>query len=283
MNYRSVIFSKYSGDEQLLQVVSDEALINKIMQFEIALAKAQSGLGIISKKVADEINTKLKRVIISPADLAAGTLQNGIPVITILAIAKEKLSAEAKKYLHFGATLQDAMDTAQVLVIRDAIAVIEEKVTTLINHFTKLKEQHGKTPCMAHTRGQQAIPIIFGIKINAWLQPLQRQIQRLIEIKQRLFVVQLGGAAGTLSVYADKGKQLTHELAKQLNLQSTTPWHTQRDNFCEFTNWLAMLTGILGKMGADILVMPQSEINEVIENAAGGGKAALCRIKIIRC
>ena len=195
MNYRSVIFSKYSGDEQLLQVVSDEALINKIMQFEIALAKAQSGLGIISKKVADEINTKLKRVIISPADLAAGTLQNGIPVITILAIAKEKLSAEAKKYLHFGATSQDAMDTAQVLVIRDAIAVIEEKVTTLINHFTKLKEQHGKTPCMAHTRGQQAIPIIFGIKINAWLQPLQRQIQRLIEIKQRLFVVQLGGAA----------------------------------------------------------------------------------------
>ena len=176
MNYRSVIFSKYSGDEQLLQVVSDEALINKIMQFEIALAKAQSGLGIISKKVADEINTKLKRVIISPADLAAGTLQNGIPVITILAIAKEKLSAEAKKYLHFGATSQDAMDTAQVLVIRDAIAVIEEKVTTLINHFTKLKEQHGKTPCMAHTRGQQAIPIIFGIKINAWLQPLQRQI-----------------------------------------------------------------------------------------------------------
>ena len=127
---------------------------------------------------------------------------------------------------------------------------------------------------MAHTRGQQAIPITFGIKINAWLQPLQRQIERLKEIKQRVLVVQLGGAVGTLSGFGNKGKNLTTALAKELKLQPANPWHTQRDNFCEFTNWLAILTGILGKMGADILVMAQSEINEVVENAAGGGKSS---------
>lgn len=279
MNYQSVIFSKYLGDEQLQQVVSDEALIKKILLFEIALAKAQSGLGMISKKVAEEINLKVKKVIISPKDLDDGTLQNGIPVITILAIVKEKLSAEGKKYLHFGATSQDAMDTAQVLMIRDAVTVIEKKLTTLSTIFSKLLKRYNETPCMAHTRGQQAIPITFGVKINAWLQPLQRQMQRLSEIKQRLFIIQLGGAAGTLSFYGDKAKKLTDIFAKELQLQSTPQWHTQRDHLCEFTNWLAILTGILGKMGADILVMSQSEINEVIENAEGGGKSSTMQHK----
>ena len=127
---------------------------------------------------------------------------------------------------------------------------------------------------MAHTRGQQAIPITFGIKINAWLHPLQRQLQRLVEIKKSVLVVQLGGAAGTLSVYPDKAEQLISTVAKELKLRPVSSWHTQRDNLCEFTNWLAMLTGILGKMGADILVMNQTEIDEVAENAAGGGKSS---------
>ncbi|MEO7044288.1 MAG: lyase family protein [Ferruginibacter sp.] len=274
MNYHSIIFSQYLGDEQLREIVSDEAMINKILQFEMALAKVQSKLGIISKKTADEINSKLANLKIDPKDLAEGTLQNGMPVISVLAIAKEKLSIEARKCVHYGATSQDSMDTAQSLIIKDAIEVIEENTDTLIKNLTGLIKQFGKITCMAHTRGQQAVPITFSIKINAWLQPLQRQIDRLKELKQRVLVVQLGGAVGTLSVIGKKSKNLTTALAKELKLQPATPWHTQRDNFCEFTNWLAMLAGILGKMGADILVMAQSEINEVAENAAGGGKSS---------
>ena len=274
MNYQSIIFSKYLGDGEMLQLVSDEALINKMLQFEIALAKAQASVGIIPAKVADEINRVLTPLKINPVDLSAGTLQNGIPVISLLSLVKEKLSDEAKKHLHYGATSQDVMDTAQVLMIRDAINLIEERINRLVKQFTQLVKQYGDTPCMAHTRGQQAIPITFGVKINAWLQPLKRQMQRLEEIKKRLLVVQLGGAAGTLSVYADKAQQLIAALAKELKFRDTASWHTQRDNLCEFTNWLAMLTGILGKMGADILVMSQTEINEVIENVDGGGKSS---------
>ena len=128
---------------------------------------------------------------------------------------------------------------------------------------------------MAHTRGQQAIPITFGVKINAWLQPLQRQMQRLTEIKKRLLVVQLGGAAGTLSVYPDQAEVLIAALANELKLAPSQSWHTQRDSFCEFTNWLAMLTGVTGKMGADILVMSQTEINEVQESVEGGKSSAM--------
>jgi 3-carboxy-cis,cis-muconate cycloisomerase len=189
-------------------------------------------------------------------------------------LAKKHLSDEAQKHLHFGTTSQDVMDTAQVLIIADAINIIEEKVAALIDALSQLSRDYGNVPCMAHTRGQQAVPIRFGVKINAWQQPLQRQGQRLTEIKNKLLVVQLGGSTGTLSAYGEKGKSLTDLLATELGLQSSSPWHTQRDNFCEFTNWLAMLTGTLGKMGADILVMSQSEINEVIENAEGGGKSS---------
>lgn len=275
MNYQSVIFSKYLGDEQMLQLVCDEALISKMLLFEKALAKAQAGVGIIPVKAADEINEVLDKLTINPADLAARTLQNGIPVISLLNLAKEKLSGEAKKYLHYGATSQDAMDTAQVLMIRDAVNLIEERINILIQNLTQLLKQYGQAPCMAHTRGQQAIPVTFGIKTNAWLQPLQRQMQRLTEIKKRLLVVQLGGAAGTLNVYPDKTEELIAALAKELKLQAASSWHTQRDNGCEFTNWLAMLTGILGKMGADILVMSQTEINEVQESEAGGKSSAM--------
>lgn len=274
MNFHSAIFSKYLGDEQMLQLVSDEALINKMLQFEIALAKAQASAGIIPANAAEEITHVLTQLKINPADLSAGTLQNGIPVISLLSLAKEKLSDGAKKYLHYGATSQDAMDTAQSLIIRDAIHLIEERLNTLIKNLTELLKQYGETPCMAHTRGQQAIPITFGVKINAWLQPLQRQMERLQEIKKRLLVVQLGGAAGTLAVYPDKAEELISALADELKLQAASSWHTQRDNLCEFTNWLAMLSGILGKMGTDILVMSQSEINEVNENRDGGGKSS---------
>jgi 3-carboxy-cis,cis-muconate cycloisomerase len=167
------------------------------------------------------------------------------------------------------------MDTAQVLIIRDAISLIEQRVLTFIQHLTTLSKQFGTVPCIAHTRGQQAVPITFDIKINAWLQPLHRQLQRLAEIKKRILSVQLGGAAGILSLYTDKSKQLIQALAAELKLHPAESWHTQRDNFCEFTNWLAMLTGITGKMGADILVLSQTEINEVQENTEGGKSSSM--------
>jgi len=271
----SSIFSKYLSDEAMLAIVSDDVVIQKMLQFEMSLATAQAKLDMIQKEAATEINRQLSQLKISPEDLAESTLKNGVPVLSLLSIPKEKLSSASKQYLHFGTTSQDVMDTAQVLIIKDAIGLIEERLQALVQHLQQLLNEYGNVPCMSRTRGQLAIPITFGVKINAWLLPLQTQVERLHEIKKRIFVVQLGGAAGTLSDYGDKGKLLTDALAHELSLQPSPPWHTQRDNFCEFTNWLAMLTGIVGKMGADILVMAQSEINEITENTDGGKSSAM--------
>lgn len=127
---------------------------------------------------------------------------------------------------------------------------------------------------IGRTRTQQAVPILFGQKVATWASPLLRHLQRLQELKPRLLVVQLGGAAGNLSALGTNGLKISEALANELNLRFALPWHTQRDNFVEFTSWLALLSGSLGKIGADILVMSQTEINEVVENATGGGKSS---------
>jgi 3-carboxy-cis,cis-muconate cycloisomerase len=274
MKYQSAIFSKYLSDDEMAAIVSDEAWIKHMLHFETALANALAIVGLGTRKNAEEIKEEANKLQVKAAALAAGTLKNGVPVITLLEIIKPKLSAEAKQQLHFGATSQDVMDTAQVLIIKEALAVLEQRTSVLIKSLNKLSKRFGKTPCMAHTRGQQAMPFTFQTKVNAWQQPLQRQLVRLKEIKQRLLLIQFGGAVGTLAVYGNKGKKISAAFAKEIKLKQADSWHTQRDNLSEFTNWLAMLTSILGKMGADILVMSQSEINEVVENADGGGKSS---------
>lgn len=274
MNTQSVIFSKYLSDDAMVSVVGDEALINKILLFEKSLAKAQSKLDIIPTGVAEEILDTLEKIEITSSDLDVGTLENGIPVITILELAKTRLSGEAQKYIHYGSTSQDALDTAQVLIIRDAIRIISEKINLLIQNLESLLEKYGNTPCMARTRGQLAFPITFGTKINAWLEPLRRQLLRLSEISQRLLKIQLGGPAGSMALFKDNAEGLVQGLAAELKLAPGSSWHAQRDNICEFGNWLALLTGITGKMGVDILVMSQTEIRELEETRKGGGKSS---------
>ena len=275
MSYQTGIFSRYLSDPGMALVVSDEALIKRMLHFEVSLAAAQATVGLIPGKAAKEIKQSLAGISINPGDLADGTLQNGIPVVTLLEMARKSLPDDVKKHFHYGATSQDVLDTAQALMFNEAIGLIEPGIISLMEQLSRLVESYGSVPCMARTRGQHAVPITFEIKVNAWLQPLQRQLLRLLEIKKRLLVVQLGGAAGTLSAYPEKAAGLSDALARELGLQSAPAWHTQRDNISEFTNWLAVTTGILGKMGADVLVMAQSEVNEVSENEEGGKSSSM--------
>jgi 3-carboxy-cis,cis-muconate cycloisomerase len=269
-----MMFSKYLHDPSLAMICSDEHFIRKMLDFEIALAKVQAKLGIIPQDAAKSIEESLKTLQISPESLAEGTLQNGIPTITLIHIAKKSLPENAKDYLHWGATSQDVIDTAQVLVIKEVIEIFKKRIQELLQNLALVIENQGNTPMIGRTRTQQAVPILFGQKVANWANPLIRHLERLAQMKPRLLVAQLGGAAGNLSVLGNDGLKISESLAHELDLNSSLPWHTQRDNFIEFTNWLAMLNGSLGKMGQDILLMSQTEINEVIENAAGGGKSS---------
>jgi 3-carboxy-cis,cis-muconate cycloisomerase len=265
----------YLKDPNIAKLTSAENHIQKMLVFEMALAKVQGDLGVIPKEAADAISEHLKGLTISPEQLEEGTLLNGIPTITLLEIAKKSLTDFAKDYLHFGATSQDVMDTAQVLLLKEVSENIEISLKAISKNLGLLIENEGSTVMIGRTRTQQAVPILFGQKIANWVNPLLRHLERLQEIKTRLFVLQFGGAAGNLSALGGKGSKISEKLAIELGLNNSNPWHNQRDNFAEFASWLAILSGLLGKIGADILVMAQTEIGEIIENGNGGKSSTM--------
>ena len=268
------MFSTYLSDPEIAKICSPEQLIRQMLSFEIALANAQGQLGIIPANAAATIAEVLPNLSVSPESLSVGTLQNGVPTIPMLAMVREKLPESVREWLHWGATSQDVMDTAQVLIIRDVMDTLESRIRQLINNLTDLQARYGDLPMMGRTRTQQAAPIVFGQKITNWCNPLVRHLERLDQLKPRVLVVQLGGAAGNLSALGNEGQAVAQALANELQLGYTAPWHTQRDGFAEFTNWLSLLTGTLGKLGQDVLIMGQTEIGEVVENVAGGGKSS---------
>ena len=268
------MYAGYLSDEEMVRICSDEQLIRYMLDFEMALAKAQSGAGLVPAKAAEAISQSLSKLSVSPSALTESTLKNGIPTIGLLAEVKKHLSEDAHDFLHLGATSQDMMDTAAVLVFKDAVIMIEGRIKNLLHNLLHLIEKEGDAPCMARTRWQQATPIPFGLKIASWCQPLVRHLERLQELRKRLLVVQLGGASGSLAAMQTKGEEVMRKLANKLGLSPSSPWHSQRDNVGELGNWLSLLTGSLGKMGQDILLMAQTEVGEVVENAAGGGKSS---------
>jgi 3-carboxy-cis,cis-muconate cycloisomerase len=179
---------------------------------------------------------------------------------------------EAARYVHWGATSQDVMDTGLVLQLRQAVALIESDLAELAQSLAVLAARHRDTVMAGRTWLQQALPITFGLKAAGWLDAVQRHRARLVEIKPRLLVVQLGGAAGTLASLGDNGLKVAAALAQELTLGlAATPWHAARDRLVEFAAWSGMLCGIAGKIARDISLMMQSEVGEAFE-AAGAGR-----------
>jgi 3-carboxy-cis,cis-muconate cycloisomerase len=170
------------------------------------------------------------------------------------------------------------MDTACVLQLRAVIELIGKRIGEIVRNLSALANKHRATVLAGRTHGQQALPITFGLKVASWLAPLIRHAERLEEIQRRLLVVQFGGAAGTLAALGDQGLAVSRALAMELNLREPAmPWHAQRDCVVEFAGWLSLVTGSLGKMAQDIILMAQSEVGEVGESgeADRGGSSTM--------
>ncbi len=245
-----------------------------MLDVEAGLATAQGQLGLIPAEAATIVAETLSGITILPESLADGTLKNGVPTIPLLALLKTYLPESARNYIHVGATSQDVMDTAQVLVIRAVITVLEARIQQLLGNLADVQIRFGHLPMMGRTRTQQALPITFGQKADTWSRPLVRHLERLAQLKPRLLRVQLGGAVGNNAALGDQAEAVARSLADVLGLGYSVAWHTERDGFAEFANWLALLTGTLGKFGQDMLILTQTEVGEVIENVAGGGKSS---------
>lgn len=266
--FDSVLADGLFGDADLGALFSDEAEIAAMIRVEAALARVEAELGVIPAEAEAAIAAALAAIEITPQDLAGGDA--GIPVPAL--VARLRASAgQAGRYIHWGATSQDIMDTGLILRLRDALAILGARLDTVIAELAGQAERHARTAMAARTRSQIATPTTFGLRICAWLAPLLRCRERLREVKPRLMVVQFGGASGTLGVLGDKGIAVMTALGDALDLGvNAKAWHGERDTLAELAGWLSLLTGTLGKMGGDLILLGRSEIAEVSAGSGGG-------------
>ncbi|WP_112321190.1 class-II fumarase/aspartase family protein [Oceanibium sediminis] len=259
-------------DPDLAQLFTDSADLRAMLLAEGALALAQGDAGLIPKDAATGIHRAAMTVALDPAALAAGTAAAGVPVPAFVAAFRKALPDRSiGPWIHFGATSQDIMDTSLVLRLRRVVEIYDERLSALIATLGNLAEAEAETVMAARTRGQNATPTTLGARVAAWGMPLLRHRARLAELRPRLLVVSLGGASGTLAAMDGKGPEVAAGMAKALGLGvPDMPWHSARDTLVELGNWAAMLAGMLGKMGADILFQSQSDLAELRAGAAGG-------------
>jgi len=274
------IFDSFLTSPDMIAAFDDAAVVQAMFAFEAALAHAQAEEGLIphaaAKAIGGVCNAQLYDI---PALIRAGQRAGSlaIPLVKELTRAVALYDEDASRHVHWGSTSQDVIDTALVLVTRDALRMVDDALGELSGHLLKLAQDHLATPVLARTLMQPAQVTSLGFKAAGWLAPLVRARTQLRAAAARALQLQLGGAVGTLSVMGEPGAAVAGRMAAALRLKvADTAWHTQRDEWVRLGLEVAVLTGSLGKLATDLGLMAQGEIGELAEpsgNGRGGSSA----------
>jgi 3-carboxy-cis,cis-muconate cycloisomerase len=253
---------------------SDRGRLQGMLDIEAALARAEARVGIVPHAAVTAIASRCRAELFGIEALAEGTALAGNPAIPLVKALTALVAAqdqEAARYVHYGATSQDVMDTGLVLQLRAALDLLDADLERLATALARLAGGHRVLPLAGRTWLQQALPITFGLKAAGWLSAVERHRERLQELRMRLLVVQFGGAAGTLAALGERGLEVAAALAEELGLAlPDLPWHAERDRVAEVATTLGLLTGTLGKMARDVSLLMQTEVGEAFEPAAQG-------------
>jgi 3-carboxy-cis,cis-muconate cycloisomerase len=256
---------------EMLSVFSGESHVRQMLAFEAGLARAQAEAGIIPPDAAAAIADRCRVELFDVAALFREAVPAGTQAIPLVRRLTELVEGDARKYVHWGATSQDVIDTATVLQIRDGLDLLEGGLLDVCAACALLAERHRHTPMAGRTLLQQALPITFGLKAARWLALATRRVLALRALRERALSVQLGGAAGTLASLGEHGVRVVELLAADLGLSAPDlPWHAERDRVAEVAATLGIVAGAMGKIAGDVVLLAQTEVGEVAEGAAPG-------------
>jgi 3-carboxy-cis,cis-muconate cycloisomerase len=251
------------------EAVSDRAWIQAMLDAERALAAAEARAGVIPSEAADAIAAACDWQRFDPGELAEQGRAPGNPVEPLVRALTEAVDGDAARYVHWGATSQDILDTAAMLISRTALDLLLDGVAQVAAECAALAERHRATPMAARTLLQQAVPTTFGLKAAGWLVAMLEARRGLLRARDEL-AAQLGGAAGTLAPLGDGGAGVSRLFAEELGLKEPVlPWHTNRVRIAGLGAALAITAGALAKIGLDVALLSQTEVGEVAE-AEGG-------------
>ena len=270
----SILFRDAFGTRAMREVFSDFSLISRYAEVEVALAKAEARCGVIPAEAAEEI---AKRTDVSALDFDLLRRETDIVGYPILPLVHQmvKQCGDAGRYVHWGATTQDIMDTAVILQVRDGLDIIEADIAELRGILAGLSKRYRDTPMAGRTHLQQALPVTFGYKTAIYLAMFDRHAERLSQLKPRVLVGQFAGAAGTLASLGDKGFEVQQALCEELGLGvPVSTWHVARDGLAEVMTFFGLVTGSLGKIALDVMMMASTEFGEVYEPFVKGRGAS---------
>jgi 3-carboxy-cis,cis-muconate cycloisomerase len=270
------LLDRLFGTDAMHEIFSDRGRIQGMLDFEAALARAEARTEVIPAAAATAIGLQCRAELFDMDALALASVPAGnpaIPLVKALTALVAKDNVEAARYVHWGATSQDMMDTGLVLQTRAAFDVFEKDLAALSSALAELAAEHTHLPLAGRTWLQQALPVTLGLKAAGWLSGIERHRLRLREIRPRALVLQFGGAAGTLAALETRGMDVATALAEELHLAlPDLPWHAQRDRVAEVATTLGLLTGSLGKMARDVSLLMQTEVGEAFEPAGKPGE-----------
>ena len=268
------IFEGFLCTPETLEAFGERNFIAAMLRFEASLARAQAAVGLIPESAAQSIIGTCKVDLFDTAKIVRESARAGslaIPMVKSLKETVALFNPDAVAHVHFGCTSQDAIDTAMAMVTREALDLIAADTHKCVHALLNLAELHPLTPILARTLMQPASVTSFGFKCVAWAAPLVRSLQRLRTAMPHALKLQLGGTVGTLATMNGKGAQISELMAHDLRLtMPTMSWHTQRDEWIALGCELGLLTGSLGKIAKDIVLMSQAEVGEVAEPSEAG-------------
>jgi len=250
---------------------SPEAHVRGMLAFEAALARAEARAGIIPQEAATVITANCKEELFDVTALYREAAVAGTPAIPLVRMLAARVEGDAQKFVHWGATSQDAIDTALMLQMREGLDLLVDGLQGVCAACAMLAEQHRHTLMAGRTLLQQALPITFGLKSARWLALAVRQVHALRGHRERTLAVQLGGAAGTLASLGVRGLQVVKLLAEELGLPvPDLPWHTERDRIAVIAATLGVIAGAMAKIAGDVAHLAQTEVGEASEGYAPG-------------
>ncbi len=268
------LLSALVGDAEIEALLADEAQIAAMLAFERALADASAEAGWVAAEAAADIGIAIDGYVPDWGNLRDGIARDGVVVPALVSQLRARVSAPHRAALHRGATSQDVIDTALMLQLHKVTAVLEARLRSILQRLDQVWATDGHRALMAHTRMQVALPFTVAAKLATWADPLRRHLAALDAARGDLLAVQLGGPVGDRSSFDGFGDAIASGVADRLGLADALPWHAARDRVVAFGSLMALISGGLGKIGADVALMAQNEV-AAVRLTGGGGSSAM--------
>jgi adenylosuccinate lyase len=266
----SIVFGDSVGTADMRRIFSETNGFQRWLDVEVALARAQAAMGMIPADAAEVIAAKADATLLDLEAVKAHGKRTGHSLLGVLTEFRKLIAHDHARYVHFGATTQDIIDTASMLLVKEAYGLAMGRLEKVLRIVGDLADKHAATVMVGRTHGGHALPITFGFKAAIWLSELSRQFERWEQARDRLFVGNMTGAVGTFASWGHRGFEVQEKTMALLGLGvPETCWHSSRDRVAEAATLCAMLAGTAARIGREIYNLSKTEVRELGEPSEG--------------